>query len=330
MAPFKSSLSRNIGKFTKIFNTASLGNQIQTKLTISGGDVVIPGNGYTYHIFTHPDPTAGSTPEPFNLAVSGTQNIQPFTAEVLIVGGGGGGGSGYYGGGGGGGGVIDGASVTLLDGTYPVTVGNGGVGGLYPPGPSSGNDGGESSFDTVTALGGGYGGSGPGGASKIGSVTGANAGGGAQGYTSGGTSVPISIPGPWNAKGVWQVNQFARGASSLTIYGGDGANPTTGGSPGQEGGKGAQIATFPVSVLGAGIIPLGPLMGPTGDYYAGGGAGNNYPVSQNGGWGGGGPGNPGDVTPAPAHLGGGGGGSGNPRGDGGRGGTGLVVVRYQI
>ena len=204
MAPFKSSLSRNIGKFTKIFNTPSLGNTVQTQgFSISGGDVVIPGNGYTYHIFTHSDPSAGSGPENYFLAISGSQNIQPLTAEVLIVGGGGGGGSGYYGGGGGGGGVIIGAGVPLFDGIYPITVGNGGVGGLYPPGPSSGQDGGESSFDTVTALGGGYGGSGPGGDSSAGSTTGANAGGASGGYTAGGTYVPISIPGPWNAKGVW-------------------------------------------------------------------------------------------------------------------------------
>ena len=326
MAPLKSSLSRNIGKLTKIFNTDSLGNTVASSVfSITGGDVLIPGDGYTYHLFLHSDPANANTPEPHSFVVSGVGVLTGINADILIVGGGGGGGSGYYGGGGGGGGVVIGAGVPLSDGTYDVYVGNGGVEGLYPPGPSSGADGGESAFDAVQVLGGGYGGSGPGGAGVDGSTTGANAGGSGGGYSPGGTYTPISIPGPWSSKGVWSVNQFARTSAVSNIYGGDGAGAA---APGGTGGHGAPISTFPGYKLGSEITPLIPLMGPTGDYYGGGGAGYNHPGGFDGGYGGGGPGNPGDVTPAPAHLGGGGGGSGNPRGHGGRGGSGMVVVRY--
>lgn len=134
---------------------AGFGGGVSSKLvrgrgrfSITGGNVnaLEPGNGWTYHTFTSPG----------NLTVSGI-----FTIEVLVVGGGGGGGA-DVGGGGGAGGVAHNSSIIIGPGTYPVTVGSAGTGGIGPN-PSSvcgtsgrtGFNGGPSTFNGITALGGG-------------------------------------------------------------------------------------------------------------------------------------------------------------------------------
>ena len=97
---------------------------------------------------------------------------------VLIVGGGGGGGL-DQGGGGGAGGLVDLTNVSTTPGAnLTIDVGAGGAGATnYAPNAGT-NGGGNSSFDGVVALGGGYGGSG--------SINGGNGGsGGGSGYAAG-------------------------------------------------------------------------------------------------------------------------------------------------
>jgi hypothetical protein len=94
-------------------------------------------------------------------------------------------------------------------------------------------------------------------------------------------------------------------------------------NPGGAGGNGLRSSIVgPAYSLGA-PGPLG-----TG-YFAGGGGGNgNSATPNNGGYGGGGPGAPGNAFAGTFSTGGGGGGSWNNFG--GNGGSGIVVVRYQI
>ena len=84
--------------------------------------------------------------------------------EYLVVGGGGGGGAAYDtgSGGGGGGGLVLSGTLNVVPGyTYSVVVGSGGNGGAADrtvvPYEYNGNNGGQSSFDAIVALGGGGG-----------------------------------------------------------------------------------------------------------------------------------------------------------------------------
>ena len=140
-------------RFGKTGNRASNPFVAPIPFAATGGDVsaLAPGNGYKYHTFTNPGTFT---------VTSGTKNI-----EVLVVGGGGGAG-GDVGGGGGAGGLAYNPSTPIVPGSYPVVIGGGGSPG---PGtaPKNGGNGNPSTFNGITALGGGYGGgwqSNPGGA----------------------------------------------------------------------------------------------------------------------------------------------------------------------
>ena len=327
--PIFTGITRGVGGFG--FGAAAAGDGSSGGNGASGGTVHTPGDGYNYHVFVHSSADTGTSPDPISggFQISG---VPIENCDVLIVAGGGGGGSGYYGGGGGGSGVIVGTGLNLPATTYAIEVGSQGAKGLYPgpedsPGPSSGSDGGRSVFGDIILLGGGFGGSGPGGSSEPGSTTGSNAGG-TSGYTPSGTSNSYSVPSPYAPYGTWTVNIHNRPTVNSTIYGGDGAG---GGGAANAGGTGVAVPQFAGPLIPT-IAASIPLMGPTANYYGGGGSGYNYPSSAAGGFGGGGAGSPGDVAnPADRyHLGGGGGGSGNGRGNGGLGGSGCVMVRVPV
>jgi hypothetical protein len=83
-----------------------------------------------------------------------------YYVEYLVVGGGGGGGNGYDSGGGGGGGggmVITGTLSILPNTSYNIIVGDGGNGGANERTNRDGQSGISSVFDTIIALGGGFG-----------------------------------------------------------------------------------------------------------------------------------------------------------------------------
>jgi len=207
------------------------------------------------------------------------------TVEVLVVAGGGGGGSAYAGGGGAGG-LVHSSTYAVTSGVaIPVAVGGGGA---------QNNNGGNSVFGSITAVGGGSGGTGAGYAGNNG-----GSGGGGSGNGTGG-----GAPG-----GGWGI-QGGRGGAGLNSGtcpgggggGGAGAVGTDSGANGGNGGNGRQY-----SISGSAV------------YYAGGGGGRSL-CGTNGSGGFGGGGNYG--VAGTVNTGGGGGGTVS-------GGSGIVIVRYR-
>ena len=164
--------------------------------TASVNTILASTSTYTVHQFTSPS----------NFVISsGSGNV-----EYLIVAGGGGGGwtegSNQGAGGGGGGGVLTGLS-SMSSGSYPITIGSAGVGGSFAgywsgSGVIASTNGGDSTFNGLTASGGGYGGgnngapgnggSGGGGSSSY-SVGSGTAGQGYDGGASGGTGNTLVV-----------------------------------------------------------------------------------------------------------------------------------------
>jgi hypothetical protein len=258
--------------------------------TTAKGGTITYSGGYAYHTFNS----------------SQTLSIEsPGTVDYLIVGGGGGGGD-RHGGGGGAGGFLSG-TLSISQGSYAVTVGAGGAGGNYESSNSSprgsGLRGQDSSIAGIgTALGGG------GGGTFDGNPSGSFGSGGGGGGN--------------NRPGI-------AGTSGQGSSGGSGANPGGGGG----GGAGAVGGNANNGSGGAGREwPTG-----SGVYYAGGGGGawgaSGGPATP-GGIGGGGAGawDEATIQAGTPNTGGGGGASrsNNTATIGRPGGSGVVIVRYQI
>jgi len=265
-------------------------------------DYNIGGTYYRKHVFT-----SGGT---FSVSDVGTGTI-----DVLIVAGGAGGGS-RHAGGGGAGGLLYETDHSVVVNDYTVTVGDGGVGGVYNSTSQSNGD--DSIFDSLTAIGGGYGGNifperipqdggSGGGTEEWSSVVGQGLQPGSTdgGYgNDGGLTAGIGNTGGGGGGGANEV-----GAAGNLIKGGDG-------------GDGRDYSTFFDNDIG------------DNGYFAGGGGGCAAYVSEpagTGGIGGGGDGaiNADTADSGTANTGGGGGGSrGNGAGNGGAGGSGIVIIRY--
>lgn len=271
----------------------------------TGGTVyTIISNGVSYRV--HEYNQVGSFS--FNV-ISGSGVV-----EYLVVGGGGGGAD--YGGGGAGGyrcsvigefsgrGSVAEPLFGVNAGLYNVVVGNGGLGS------AGGNDGSNSTFGPITAIGGG------GGGSRQNATAGKNGGSGGGG--------PPNAVNP----GSGTVNQGFDGGPGSS----DGSQFLAGGG----GGAGAVGEIGVISVRagngGNGIVSFinGVLAARGGG--GGGGAGNSV-AGVNGGSGGNGGGgngaklNVGGSIGAP-NTGGGGGGAGNTGSAGRNGGSGVVIIRY--
>ena len=237
--------------------------------------------------------------------------------EHLIVAGGGGGGS-RHGGGGGAGGVIVGGPTSRDPRTYGVTVGLGGKGRDATPEANPGANGGDSAVFDLTALGGGRGGSS--GAFSDNLATAGGSGGGSQSGTgAAGTS-----------------GQGTRGGNGQTGPNWSGGG---GGGAGAAGGNSSGLAATPDLAGGdggAGIVSS--ISGAAVTYGGGGGGSTEYVEGNTGGLGGAGGGGAGGQVDRPAAagadgLGGGGGGGGHTgdvNADGGRGGDGVVILRYEL
>ena len=223
------------------------------------------------------------------------------SVKALVIAGGGGGAD--NGGGGGAGGMIYNAAYSVTPGTsYTVTVGSGGRGGSGSSNlPQNGKN---SVFATLTAVGGGSG-------SQQGVVAagnGGSGGGGSYNYTTGGT--PTS--GQGNSGG---TGSYGNGGNTYYGAGGGGA-----GGAGYNGGDSRGGPGLANSITGS----L--------KYYAGGGGGNyfitNSPTWAVGGIGGGGSSNTGVYTMGAANTGGGGGTRGGNNGYWSTGGSGVVILSY--
>ena len=271
------------------FNLYGIANADQGAAKATGGIITEDAN-YWYHTFAA---SGVFTPK------------QALTCDYLVIAGGGGGGS-YAGGGGGAGGYLTNtASFTTTN--YNVTIGGGGNGGAN----SSGTAGSNSVFGAITATGGGYG---AGAAFNTNGGAGGSGGGTSGSYGGGsGTAGAASPAGQGNAGGA------STGGTSTPwgAAGGGGAGAVgasvTGTTSGGNGGAGLTSSISGFSTT-----------------YAGGGGGGADPApAGTGGAGGGGAGGvAANATAGTANTGGGGGGVWSPGYSGGKGGSGLVIVRY--
>ena len=274
---------------------------------------------------------------------SGTLSVPSGTSsvDVLVVAGGGGGG--YEGGGGGAGGLIyrPGFPVTP-GGTVTVTVGDGGAGSPGPGGQGGlGANGQDSVFGTLTAKGGGFGGTKnhPNTTTGRHGNSGGSGGGTGRDMTSpGGGAEQPTQPGDSGTYGFGNPGGRATGSSGHSAGGGGGAGAT-----GQNSVNPDASGPWPGSGGAGGVGRAYTIAdGTTSVYYAGGGGGGSFfstPIT--GGQGGGGNGGS-PNSPQPTHVGiyggenatanrgGGGGGSGNANAQStaGNGGKGIVIVRW--
>jgi hypothetical protein len=281
-------LSPNSGNFAAGSTFYLYGVSELTPGVVATGGTLTSGTSFNYHTFT---------------STSSFVVTSPGIVEYLIVSGGGGGGGGDVGSGGGAGGFLTGTKYVTA-GTYTVTIGAGGVGSATPGGSNRGANGTDSSALSISSLGGGGGGS-------WGSTGGAAGGSGGGGYT---------------AQGAGTAGQGYAGGGG--VGGGNGYPQGGGGGAGAVGGTG-------VANSKAGDGGIGRISTITGSavYYAGGGGGSSEGSPATRGFGGqGGGGNGGSqwqsigADNGVANTGGGGGGA-DP-GQGGTGGSGIVILRY--
>ena len=248
------------------------------------------------------------------------------TIEYLVVAGGGGGGGGQGsagntggGGGGGGGGVVYNSAYDIVAGqNYAVAIGSGGSKGQHKDGwPGSGTGiggvGGNSTFGSSIAYGGGGGGY-PGGATPGGgrSKDGGNSGG-SSGY-------PASGPGSHTQPDSDGYGGIGYGFDGATISSIENVVVAGGGGGGGAGGTPARSSSSAGGAGGAGLNST--ITGSTVMYGYGGGGGHG----NSGNSGANGAGNGGNIV-GPANSGGGGSGQGKGRTQGAfSGGSGIVII----
>tara|TARA_Y100000385_G_scaffold276414_1_gene322102 strand:+ start:1269 stop:2843 length:1575 start_codon:yes stop_codon:yes gene_type:complete len=331
---------------------ASLASQ-SSGCVISGNLTAVGSNTTSNFTIRAKDAASNVTDRAFSITVnapavtsftsSGTFSVPSgLTAvDVLVIAGGGGGG--YEGGGGGAGGLIFRPGFTVTPGgTVSVTVGDGGAGSPGPGGQgANGSYGQDSVFGTLTAKGGGFGGTKnhPNtGVGRHGAAGGSGGGAGRDMTSPGGGAEQPTQSGDSGNYGFGNPGGRATGSSGHSAGGGGGAgavgqnsvNPDSGSPWPGSGGAGGVGKAYTIAD------------GTTSVYYAGGGGGSSfYSTPITGGQGGGGDaGTPG--APRPGHAtefggengttnrGGGGGGSGNAgaQSTAGTGGKGIVIVRY--
>jgi len=247
----------------------------------------------------------------------------------LVIAGGGGGGRGRGGGGGAGGyrtnftgespggpGTTKEDAFTIaLSTNYPVQIGAGGVEG--PTSDDRGFQGGPSIFSTITSIGGAGGGA---AYEPISRLTEPAA---YEGGSGGGGAGQVSTPTTNKGKGSNAVSPSSSPPQPVQGFpGGDAPDSNQNGA----GGGGAGAVGFDVNPSIGGAGKASSITGSS-VIRAGGGGGGGDTFAGPGGPGGGGNGSTSTATAASAHTGGGGGGS-IYHSAAGKGGTGVVILRY--
>jgi len=308
-------------------------------MAATGGTVTTVCTNFKVHVFNSPGTFCVSQVS----NVDAARNIVAYT----VVGAGGGGGSSCAGGGGGAGGFREGrcssvvpytasplvaaSGLTVTASAFPIVVGAGGAKGVYPNG--KGGTGNVSTFSTITSAGGGAGG---GNNCEPGAAGGSGGGGSHSTGTGGAGNTPSVSPAQGKNGGAANPGSSPSSDDSGGSGGGAGACGQSGGP--FSGGGGNGVAT---SITGASVTRAG----------GGGGGDRNVPQQSPGlhpgGSGGGGDSGGSSSYPRPAaasngadgtaNTGGGGGGgvrsspTNSPgRGDGGLGGSGVVIIRYKF
>jgi len=246
------------------------------------------------------------------------QTAGAYAVNYIVVGGGGGGGSSGSGGGGGAGGLLA-SNLSLVPGTtYTVTVGAGGVAGVYNTVvPTQGSN---SVFSTLTAVGGGRG-----GYWTINNGGDGGSGGGSGGGVAGTGGAATSGQGFAGGNATGGANYGSGGGGGAGAVGGNGST-----SVGGAGGVGA--TTTLITTAQATSATVGQVVGSSVFFAGGGGGGLYYAAGGVGGNGGGGnanlsSGQAGNAALANTGGGGGGGGSnGSNLPAGGAGGSGCVIL----
>lgn len=308
------------GTFT-IYGIKNWTAETGTKAT--GGEVFYDST-YCYHVFKYSG----------NFIPS-----QSLTADFMMVGGGGG--TGNAGGGAGGFRLLTSQSFTAT--TYPVVVGAGGVGTGYNGGGTAAvSNGTSTTFYGTTATYGGGGGNQTNNTDADGQPGGS---GGGEGYGRSQGLGASDTAGTGNLGGFTPVEGYGGGMGKS-----DNSTYTLGGGGGGAGGVGGTVSSN-TGIGGAGGIGAGGTsytnytiinaMGAatnTGElssgnyYYAGGGSAYGPSGPTTGGLGGGGRSATGSYGSPTVYSGlpntGGGGGGANSDAKGGRGGSGVVIIRY--
>jgi Glycine rich protein len=258
---------------------ATVGLPFPFPATTTGGTITTTGS-YRFHTFT----TTGSSTFTTNKAI---------TAQVLVVGGGGGGGD-NVGGGGGAGAAVYSSVFSIPAGSYSLTVGAGGAVNA---------SGSASTFRTLTAPGGGYGGTWRGGSGVSGGC-----GGGGAGDSGLGAAGTVGFAG-----GSSTGNISSGGGGGM---GSAGSNAVSGQTVGGAGGLGATYTVGGVAYLvcGGGAGSSYRTTNPIVIAYGGSGIGGNGADSELG---------PNATAPTPNTGSGGGGGGGGTAGA-----AGIIVIAF--
>jgi len=317
--------SSQAGNFTFTVQAATSNYTINRQFIMSvavlptGGTVTTDGT-YRIHTFT----SSGTFTTAFNAGV-----------ELLVVGGGGGGAGTFAGGGGAGGVVHDPSGATMTSGSYTITVGQGGLGGLGWQNINGmrGNTGTDSSAFGLTAKGGGGGGAFDYTYSNANSQQVAQVGG----CGGGGAAVQGSMASSARLGAASNQGNFS-GATSYGTSGGNGQSSSQLSQYHGGGGGGAsQAGINATSVAGAGGAGQAISISGSSVTYAGGGGGSTQggtPGAGGAGGGGAATANSNFAQGGTNGLGGGGGaggynGASNAR-NGGTGGSGVVIIKYNL
>ena len=311
-----------VGWKTIIDNAFNAGGS--TFLVATGGTEVTSGD-FKIHTFTGPGT--------FCVSEGGSPAGNDKVEYLVVAGGGGGGGTNCQydsaGGGGAGGyrespgttagsytvsplGASPATAITVSAQAYAITVGGGGVGN--PNNGCTGTNGNPSSFGSeITSTGGGGGGSAGGIAGAPGGSGGGGGGGGGPPGQPGGTgnTPPVNPPqGQNGGLGGGNPNFYGAGGGGALAAGVGPGGPA---SPAVDGGGGAtsSINNTPTARAGGGGGGSSPGRSPAGGGSGGSGGGAN-----------------GGNNNGTTNTGGGGGGGSN--GQGGTGGSGIVILRYKF